>query len=238
MTILITLLFFGAAVVIGIFAVVFGGTLFLSLPLFQVLFPELALASMIGSIKFGSIWRNAAAVFQRRAEIDLSVLRLLTPLLVGSIAGAIAVTEMTRVVVPAVLAVGFLLSEYSKRIRLSERFFFLGSLLIGFYGGIFGAGILLLIIALLQVRMTSIVYARTNALMLEMLLGVGAVGVFIYGGFIDWSIALWWTAGGVVGGYLGGIIIGRTGKLSPATQQWLVRGAFLLALTIATLQLL
>ena len=67
------------------------------------------------------------------------------------------------------------LSEKAGAVTLKNSAYVVIAFLVGFYGGIFGAGILLLLLALLQPRMESIVHARTNALLLELLLGVTAV---------------------------------------------------------------
>jgi len=233
MTIVTFFILLFSAVAIGVFAVVFGGTLFLSLPLFQILFPELSLASMIGSIKVGSVFRNASALWSRSKEIDWRSLWLLLPLGSGSVAGALVVSSMTEVVVPIMLLIGFFLSEKAHTITIKDSAYFVVAFIVGFYGGIFGAGILLLLLALLQLRLGSLVNARTNAILLEMCLSLIAVAVFITQGIINWQIASVWAAGGIVGGYLGGMIIGYTGTLPKQQQQWLVRIAFLLALAIA-----
>jgi len=224
---------FSAAIVIGVFAVLFGGTLFLSFPLFQLFFPTLPLASIVGCIKFGSVIRNAAAVLPHWRSVETQHLWLIAPLGFGSLVGAYAITGFTQAVIPAVLITGWLLSEYAGNIKISQRLFWITAFIIGVYGGIFGAGILLLIIALMQLKAPGIVNARFTALTLEMAISAISVAIFIWQGFIVWHIALIWAAGGIVGGLIGGRIIVRTGKLNPKWQQWLIRAAFLFALVIA-----
>ena len=70
-----------------------------------LLFPELTFASMVGTIKVGSISRNGAAVWAIE-EIELRSLWLLVPLGSGSVTGALFVSSMTEVIVPFVLLVG------------------------------------------------------------------------------------------------------------------------------------
>ena len=229
-----------SAVVIGIFAVLFGGTMFLSLPLFQILFPQLPLASIVANIKFGSVWRNAIAVYGDRQAINFGTIMLIIPLGVGSAIGALAVGAMTKVVVPLILVIGWVLSERAKFIKISRRSFWVGAFLVGFYGGIFGAGIFLVIIALLQLKNNNmdLIEARTNALFYEMLLSAVAVVTFLVAGLLTWDIALVWAGGGLIGGYIGGKLVKRTGKLPASQQQWLLRIAFVIAITVAVWQLL
>lgn len=56
------IIIFLAAVPLGIYAIIFGGTLFLSLPYFQILFPEALVGSIVGNIKVGSVFRNGMAL--------------------------------------------------------------------------------------------------------------------------------------------------------------------------------
>lgn len=226
-----------SAVVIGIFAVVFGGTLFLSLPLFQILFPDMVLGALVGNLKFGSVLRNATALVPLRKELDPSVWPLGLALCAGSLIGAIGIANLTQMIVPIVLVVGILVSENAKRITIPEAGFWIGAFLVGVYGGILGAGIMLLVLALLQIHYMEITAARANALMLEMCLSAIAVVVFIGFDLLSWPIAITWAIGGMAGGYLGGHIVKHTGKLSPAWQQWLIRAAFAIAIVVAVWRL-
>ena len=228
---------FLSAIAIGVFAIVFGGTLFLSLPLFQILFPELAIATIIGTVKFGSVIRNAKAVYDDRTNVERSTLILLIPLGLGSIAGAVFLTEMTMVAVPIILVTGLLLSEFANRFTPTPKFLFPTAVLIGVYGGIFGAGIMLLLLALLQLRFNNSANARLNALTLEMCVSLIAVAVYAYAGNIDWAIAIVWATGGYFGGMLGGRLNQRIRKLSKPQQQWVVRTSFVLALSVAVWKL-
>jgi uncharacterized membrane protein YfcA len=229
---------FIGGVAIGIFAVVMGGTLFLSLPLFQTLFPDMALAAIVGNIKLGSIFRNATALIPIRTKLDPKSLWLAPILCLGSILGSWQVVSVTQAVVPIVLVIGFAVHEYGKKIHLPNHLFWPVAFAVGYYGGIFGAGIMLLILSLLRLRQKDVVDARANALLLELLLSVMAVVTFWHFNLINWPLALTWASGGMIGGYIGGIVIEKTGKLSPATQDWLIRAAFLIALCVATLRAL
>jgi len=223
---------FVSAIFIGVFAVVMGGTLFLSLPLFQVLFPEMSLGAIIGNIKLGSIFRNATALLPLYKKLDRDVLWLAPILCFGSIIGSWQIVSVSTAIVPFVLVLGLLIHEYGKKLRLPPYLFWGVTFLVGFYGGIFGAGIMLLLLSLLRLRYTSLVDARANALLLELLVSTVAVMTFWHFDLINWPVALTWASGGMIGGVIGGYIIIHTGSWSQPTQDWLVRGAFLLALTV------
>lgn len=230
--ILISILFF-SAIVIGIFAVVFGGTLFLSLPIFQILFPEMAFGALIGNIKLGSVVRNLAAAVPLRKHIDTDIWILGLVLSVGSIIGALFIAEASLVWVPFALLVGLLVSEFASLIKIPKQLFWVTAFVTGIYGGILGAGIMLLIIALLQLKYDHLISARANAVVLELCISVVAVLIFIRFDLINWQVALIWATGGIIGGYIGGHLINTTTKLSPSKQQWLVQGAFVLAMVVA-----
>jgi uncharacterized membrane protein YfcA len=234
-TLFFTLLF--SAIVIGTFAVLFGGTLFLSLPLFQILFPEMSLAALVGNIKLGSVVRNATALIPLWSFIQKDIVPLAAVLCTGSVLGALLVTEVSLYWVPAVLIVGWLVSERAGKITLSKNLYWLAACTIGVYGGILGAGIMLLIVALLQLR-HELVHARANAVALELSVSAVAVLVFLQLSLIEWTIALTWAAGGIIGGYLGGALLAKTGSLSGETQRWLLRAAFVLALVVAIVSLI
>lgn len=234
---LILSIIFVGAILIGIFAVVMGGTLFMSLPLFQVLFPEMSLGAIIGNVKIGSVFRNTAALIPLYKNIDMQVLWLAPVLCLGSVIGSWQIVHVSALVVPVVLIIGFLVHEYSRKLRVSTKLFWPIAFFVGFYGGIFGAGIMLLLLTLMQLRNIAILDARTNALLLELLLSLVAVVTFWYFDLIHWPIAITWAGGGIIGGYLGGIIISCTGRWPEQTQYWLIRIAFLIALLVALWQL-
>lgn len=236
MEISIALLLFVSAIAIGVFAVVFGGTLFLSLPLFQILFPEMSLAALIGNIKLGSIVRNATALIPLWQHVSTTILPLGVVLLTGSLAGALFVTSVTPLWIPIVLTLGWFISERATHLNIPTSVTWLIALGIGFYGGVLGAGIMLLLVALLQTKYELLV-ARANAVALELAISCVAVLVFVAFDLINWPVAAIWATGGIIGGYVGGALLARSGTFTPNAQHWLLRIAFLIALLVALLQL-
>lgn len=233
MDILFVSILFFSAIIIGIFAVLFGGTLFLSLPLFQILFPEMAFGALVGNIKLGSIVRNLAAIVPLRKHLDTHIWILGAVLAAGSILGATFIAEASLNWIPFALLVGLLISEHSKFLTIPKQLFWVTAFITGIYGGIIGAGIMLLIIALLQLRYQHLVSARANAVALELSVSIVAVLIFIRFDLIDWHIAFIWATGGIIGGYIGGLLINKTDKLSNTKQQWLLRMAFSMALIVS-----
>ena len=235
-----------AAVPIGIFGVVFGGNLFLSLPLFQIMFPDMVLGAMIGNIKPGSIVRNLASLVPLRKHIMVqSSLLLVLALSTGSIVGAtfIASLSASRVYVIPVLILGWLVMISAPRLGqyVSHIGFMLTAFVVGMYGGIFGAGISLLIVALLRLRhgaTSELLLVRANSLYLETILTFASVFIFLYKGLVDWRIALVWAIGSIVGGYLGGLITVHTGKMRPVLQKAMFHTSFGIALVVATLKVI
>ncbi len=224
---------FVSAILIGIFAVVMGGTLFLSLPLFQILFPEMSLAAIIANIKFGSVFRNVGALRPLYHKLSIGCLWLAPLLCFGSLIGSWQVLSFSEAAVPIVLVAGLIANEFGEKLSLPKPLLAVAALAIGVYGGIFGAGIMLLILSLLKLNQKDTVDARANALLLEMILSAVAVAFFWYSNLINWPIALTWTAGGILGGVLGGYIIKHTGRWPKPLQNWLVRIAFLIALMVS-----
>jgi uncharacterized membrane protein YfcA len=215
---------FGGAIIIGILAVL----MFLSFPLFQLLFPDLSLAAIIGTIKIGSVFRNLTALWSIRQYVNWSTLQLAPALCLGSIIGSWQTVSFSAGVIPIVLAVGWLVQEFGKKLPVPHRLLLPITFLVGVYGGI-----MLLITALLGLTHQAIGNARASALFLELLVSAVAVAVFWQVDLINWPIAAVWVAGSVVGGLMGGLIFNETVHWSASTQQWIVRGSFFIAFIVA-----
>ena len=238
------IILFFAAIPIGIFGVVVGGNATLSFPTFQVLFPEMTLGAIVGNIKPGSVVRNIMSLIPLRHDIDFAAVRfLLVPLLLGSVAGALLVADMSQSIILPVLILGFLVVEYARRLEkyITKHIHFLMTFLTGMYGGVFGAGISLLIVALMHIKDgddENLYKTRANALFLETFFTTVAVMVFVSYGLVVPHIMLTWLGGSLIGGYLGGIILKKTGKLSGHTQRTILRGAFIFAICVAMVKVL
>ncbi|MBL8984641.1 MAG: sulfite exporter TauE/SafE family protein [Gemmatimonadetes bacterium] len=93
-------------------------------------------------------------------------------------------------------------------------FFFLAQFLVGVYGGYFGAGIGILMLAVLGlVGFTDI--HRMNAVKVwgALLMNVVAAGLFAWKGVVLWPLALVMAVGAIVGGYGGSRFAMRVGQV-------------------------
>lgn len=86
------------------------------------------------------------------------------------------------------------------------------------YGGFFGAGLGILLSAVLAIVEPGDlrrVKARKN--LLATAVSAAAIGIFVLGGAVRWTETLWMLAGSIVGGYAGGHLVR---VLSPAAVRW------------------
>jgi len=233
-------LLFLFAIPIGIYAILFGGALFLSLPLFQILFPGALVGSIVSNIKVGSVFRNGMALYGGREALSFSfnkTTKVAIPLVLGTIVGSLGIISLSQIFIIPILIIAIIVTEISgTTISLIPNYFYTFlAFLTGFYIGIFGAGSFVSIVALLHIKNTekNIAKIRMEALLLEFILAIISVSIFFFGGRINISVAFAWTAGSLIGGYLGGKIVKHTAKLSSKKQKYLLRITFALALIIA-----
>jgi len=234
---------FFAAIPVGIFGIVVGGNAIISFMAFQILFPWMTFAEIFSNTKLGNILRNGSSLITLRKDVDYKRIRsLFIALGLGGIVGALLIVDISQTMVVPILLVGYLVVEFSDRLArfISNRMYYIITFLVGLYGGIFGAGVSLLLVSLIRIKYhddKSIFKTRADAIFLEMYFSILALAVFIYYGLLIIPIALTWAAGSIIGGYIGGALLKRTGKLSGATQRNILRGAFLFAIAEATWQL-
>jgi uncharacterized protein len=90
----------------------------------------------------------------------------------------------------------------------------------GIYGGYFGAGLSVIILAVLGLSLEDNL-TRLNALKQSIALSVNLAAAifFIFSGKVIWSLALVMAVGALLGGSLGGRLAGR---IKPATLRWVV----------------
>lgn len=234
---------FASSVPIGIFAIVFGGTMFLSIPVFQLLFPEMIMASIIGNIKMGSVIRNVGAVHTLRKHINAKkFLPLIAIFCAGSIIGALLVSHASNALILPTIVVAIFVTEFAPWIskHIPKSFFYLITFAVGIFGGIIGAGILLLIIALLRIAIPedhNLHHVRSLAIFTELLMAVVAVIVFAFTGHLIFHVWVVWAVGSLIGGFIGGKILHHTGKMSPHVQKWALRAIFVFAVLVSVIRL-
>jgi uncharacterized protein len=88
------------------------------------------------------------------------------------------------------------------------------------YGGYFGAGVSIIILAALGLMYNESI-TSLNALkqLMSLCINVAAAMFFLFSGLINWPVAIVMAAGAIAGGYLGGRL---AAKISPAVLRWAV----------------
>lgn len=210
--------------------------------------PVLANVSNTTGLAFG----NAASIAAWRRELQgqrSRSLRLGTASVAGGIAGAILLFELPasafRAIVPACIALGVVLvivqpvvarylPRWSQRHADEGRGWAaaLGLFLVGIYGGYFGAGQGLLIIAVLGLAVADTLH-RLTALrnVLAGCTNAVAAVAFVLATHIAWTVVLLIAAGSIVGGWVG-VHLGR--RLPPAAYRVVIAAVGIVALVRLT----
>ena len=107
-----------------------------------------------------------------------------------------------------------------KALPTNELWAFLPVFVAAIYGGYFGAGLSVIILAVLGLIMNETL-TRLNAI--KQLIAFSANGaaaiIFVFSGKVNWMVALVMAVGALIGGTLGGRVAGR---VKPAALRWIV----------------
>lgn len=207
------LILLAAGLVIGAIGVLFGGSSFLALPVYQILFPEFSYAQIMGNIRVGSLTRSAASTWSTFKQIDFKkLLSVLIPFLITAVIGVFLISKLDQSYLFYAVLAAILLTEISpylaRWVNEKTRVFF--SLILGLYYGFIGAGSGLLIFALLRTlypQKAQIAHAKIQARFIEAL-GVALVLlVHILNGDLLWLVWLPWALGAFIGGFIGARIL-------------------------------
>jgi len=103
---------------------------------------------------------------------------------------------------------------------LKEGWVFLPVFLAAIYGGYFGAGLSVIVLAVLGLVMNDSL-TRLNAFKqgIAFAANLAAALFFVFSGKVVWSVAVVMAVGALLGGVLGGKL---AGKVKPATLRWIV----------------
>lgn len=219
MTIATRLLLFLAAAVGGALNSVAGGGSFVAFPalLFAGVSPVPANATNTIALWPGSL---ASVVAYRRELADSQVRSRLLPLgaasFTGGLSGSVLLLRTSNhtfvLLIPWLLLFATLLFSFGgalsrrlgKRAHASLGTAVVAQLVIGIYGGYFGGGMGIMMLAILSLLgMTEI--HRMNALktMLATLVNGVAVVAFVVAGAVEWAPGVVMIVGGIAGGYAG-----------------------------------
>lgn len=214
----LSLIFFAVAIVGGAINAVAGGGTFLLFPtlMFGGLSPVAANVMCTIAMWPGSI--SSAYTYWREVKMPMLVLKkLIIVALLGSTVGVILLLKMPESVfeslIPWLLLIATLVFVFGRRIialfRLEHRSInpiaiYASMFFIAIYGGYFGAGIGILMLAMLQLYGFHHMH-EANGLKTVLGTAINAVSViiFIVSNAVTWEWAGVLIAGGITGGYLG-----------------------------------
>ena len=223
------LLLFGAAAVGGAINSVAGGGSFVAFP--ALLFAGVP-AVPANATNTVALWPGSvASAIAYRSELR-QVRRKLLPLgvaaLIGGLAGALLLLRTSDTLfvrlIPGLLLFATLVFSFGARIgkwlagnpdadapsRTSIPLAFVAQLLISVYGGYFGGGMGIMMLAVLSVLGMRDIHEMNGVKnVLATLINGVAVVSFIVAGAVDWPPAVVMIAGGIAGGYVGARIARR-----------------------------
>src|SRR5215471_8734545 len=209
--------------VVGIFSVIIGGGFFVSVPLWQFLFPSVSYGAIVGNLKVGSFFRGIGSTITNRKEIDwIGNLLWSVPLVIGTVLGVMVIAHLhQRWMLPAIIA-AITLSELAPWLakRITKGSFQVASLATGAYAGFLGAGMGIILVALFRLKHPAV---------------ERIAHVKIQARFIEWLV---WSVGSLAGGIAGGVLLEKLGAMSGKIQKSVLRLAYLVAVAGALLPFL
>src|SRR5262249_21876765 len=230
--------------VVGILSVIVGGGFFVSITLFQALFPTVSYGAIVGNLKVGSFFRGIGSTITNRKEIDwLGNLLWSVPLVIGTVLGVMVIAKLhQRWMLPAIIA-AIALSELAPWLekRITKGSFQAASLATGVYAGFLGAGIGIILVALFRLQHPEdekIAHVKIQARFVEWLIGIVAVIAHYFHGNLILALWLVWSVASFAGGLAGGVLLEKLGAMPGNIQKIALRVAYLVAIAGAVLPFL
>lgn len=224
-----------AGILIGIQGVVFGGSMFVSLPLFVYLVPGCTTGQYVGNLKLGSLLRSIASTTSTRNSVDWAYcLGMAWPFVLGTIMGAYLISTLIASYLLLLMVVAVLVAEFAERISKLEfwhdrDFFFIAAFAAGIYAGFLGVGLAYLLVALIRVnnpKDEDIIWVKIQARFIETITVIAAVCTHFVNGNIKIEIVFYWAIGTTLGGILGGRLLKRLVAIPPKAQLWIMRASY------------
>ncbi|MEI6649050.1 MAG: sulfite exporter TauE/SafE family protein [Actinomycetes bacterium] len=203
---------------VGAFNALAGGAAVVSFPILVATGINPVSAAMTNSL--GIYSANITALLSNKSDVK-SLLRIhkkfVSLILIGTVVGAIGLSLLPEKNFEKLTPFLMLLATYSltpkareKFIRIHRHFETVLMIAVGLYGGYFGPGVGVMVIAMLakDVRTTpATINGAKN--MVTSLTGLVSNSIFIASGKIVWSVAGALFVGASIGGYLGGHLVHR-----------------------------
>jgi hypothetical protein len=210
-----------AAFLAGFVDAIVGGGGLIQTPVAMILLPNLAVATVIGSLKIPSFSGTLLAARQYLKKVEMNW-ALLSIMAVGAFAAAfLGSTLLTKVhndfMKPLLLVVLTLIAIYTfikkdfgahqaKEHSLRTQIFLavIISVVIGFYDGFIGPGTgSFFVLAFVTVLGFDFLHASANAKMVNLATNFGSICLFILKGKIIWAIAIPMAICNAIGGFIG-----------------------------------
>lgn len=234
-----------AAFIAGFVDAVAGGGGLIQLPTLLVAFPNMPLATVMGTNKSVSIIGTSAAAntYRKRMPSDRRVLlQMVAFAFAGSLVGSALVTFIDRnIFEPIILLILIAVAVFtllnpsfgqqektgSKNYKLKANLIGLG---IGFYDGLIGPGTgMFLLFGLISVLGATFLQASATAKFVNVATNAASLAIFIPGGHVLWLLTLVMAPANLLGG-----IIGARTALDKGS--YFVRAIFLVMLTVLILR--
>jgi uncharacterized membrane protein YfcA len=210
-----------AAFLAGFVDAIVGGGGLIQTPIALILLPNLAVSSVIGSLKIPSFSGTAFAARQYLKKVTLNWRLLFLMAFVAFVAAFIGSNLLTKVsndfMKPVLLVVLSLIALYTfikkdfgshqVKVQSTKYQFLLAvliSVIIGFYDGFIGPGTgSFFVLAFVSVLGFDFLHASANAKMVNLATNFGSICLFILKGKIIWAIAIPMAICNALGGWIG-----------------------------------
>lgn len=210
-----------AAFLAGFVDAIVGGGGLIQTPIALIVLPNLAVSSVIGSLKIPSFSGTAFAARQYLKKVTLNWRLLFLMAFVAFVAAFIGSNLLTKVsndfMKPVLLVVLSLIAIYTfikkdfgshqVKVQSTKYQFLLAvliSVIIGFYDGFIGPGTgSFFVLAFVSVLGFDFLHASANAKMVNLATNFGSISLFILKGKIIWAIAIPMAICNALGGWIG-----------------------------------
>ncbi len=230
---------FLTGLVFGCLMVVFGNMLPMAAAILQTLLPGANFGNIIGTIKFGGVFRGIGTLFSTYKTLDFSIIKWIWfPLAIGAIIGVNLIAHLDSKWIFPTLIIAYFIAEFANKIapHISQKHLYGLAIIIGVYVGFLGAGLRSIFMSLLRLKFpdeNKIVLLKIHSSFLSWtLVIIAATGHYLHGN-ITTEYATPFAAGAFLGGFTGGKILKKFAIKSPQSQRWLMRASFGLGILIS-----